>query len=70
MDGELLAAARMIAPSPDSQFLDASLRALLRQHRSTEIDAQYSAYDEVPMAASDEWGDLESWHRAADASRQ
>ena len=69
VDGELLAAARLIARSPDSQLIDSSLRALLRQHRSIEIDALYSAYDETPISESDEWGDLESWHNAADASR-
>ena len=70
MDEELLTAARRIAPSPDSKLLDSSLRALLRQYRSAEVDSLYAAYDEIPISESDEWGDLESWHSAADSSRR
>lgn len=69
VDGERLAAARVITGPSDIQLLDSSLRALLNQQRSIAIDALYSAYDEFPIPESDEWGDLEHWHSAADASR-
>lgn len=69
VDGELLTAARVITGPPDFRLLDSSLRALLNQHRSIEIDALYSAFDEAPISESHEWGDLEHWHSAADASR-
>ncbi len=68
VDKELLTAARRIENVPDSKLLDISLRALLLEHRAAEIDAMYRAYDEQPLCEGDEWGDLSTWHEAADAS--
>ena len=68
VDADLLAAAREIENVPDSKILDISLRALLRAHRSAEIDAMYRAYDHKSLAEGDEWGDLSTWHEAADSS--
>lgn len=48
--------------------MDEALAALLAGHRSAEIDASYSAYDEQPLDEPDEWGDLASFRRAAAAS--
>ena len=53
---------------PDSKLLDISLRALLSERRAAEIDAMYRAYDEQPLSEDDEWGDLSTWHEAADSS--
>ena len=69
VDEQLLNAARKIDRSPDSKLLDSSLRALLREHRSAEIDRLYAAYDELSLEESDEWGDLSCWHEAADSIR-
>jgi hypothetical protein len=49
-------------------MVDDALRALLARNRAREIDAGYAAYDEKPVDQPDEWGDLESWRRAASAS--
>jgi hypothetical protein len=38
------------------------------RNRAAEIDAAYTAYDRHPLEASDEWGDLASFRRAAGAS--
>jgi hypothetical protein len=32
------------------------------------VDASYAVYDEHPLDEADEWGDLESFRRAAAAS--
>jgi len=48
--------------------VDDALRALLARNRAHEIDAGYAAYDENPADQPDEWGDLDSWRRAASAS--
>jgi hypothetical protein len=69
VDGELLAAARTIESAPDSKLFDNSLRALLRERRSAQIDAMYESYDRFPLGEDDEWGDLSTWHEAADSSR-
>jgi hypothetical protein len=53
---------------PDSALIDEALSALLARHRAGEIDASYSAYDRVPLDTSDEWGDLDSFRKAAGAS--
>lgn len=68
VDEELLTAARRIENVPDSKLLDISLRALLSERRAAEIDAMYRAYDEQPLSEDDEWGDLSTWHEAADSS--
>ena len=69
VDEELLTAARRIENVPDSKLLDISLRTLLLEHRAAEIDAMYRAYDKQPLSEGDEWGDLSTWHEAADSSR-
>jgi hypothetical protein len=70
VDDQLLAAARRLRPVADSVLLDEALGALLGRHRAAEIDAAYAAYERDPLEAADEWGDLASWHRAADADRR
>ena len=54
--------------STDAALVDEALRAFLSRHRSAEIDASYSAYDEHPVDEPDEWGDLATWRQAASAS--
>ena len=49
-------------------LVDDALLALLARNRPHEIDAGYAAYDESPADQPDEWGDLDSWRRAASAS--
>lgn len=69
VDEGLLASARSARSGlPDSALIDEALSALLARHRKVEIDAAYAAYDAAPVAAADEWGDLESFRRAAAAS--
>ena len=68
VDAELLSDARRVRSGvSDAALIDEALSALLRRHRSAEIDASYSAYDEHSAAEPDEWGDLASWRRAAGA---
>jgi len=52
----------------DAALIDEALGALLAHHRAGEIDAAYAAYDRMPLEADDEWGDLESFRKAAGAS--
>lgn len=69
VDASLLEAARGVHPGPtDAALVDDALRALLARNRAHEIDASYAAYDEKPTDQPDEWGDLDSWRRAASAS--
>jgi hypothetical protein len=69
VDHDLLQEARSRAPRlNDAALLDAALDALVTRHRSAEIDAAYSAYDEHPLDEPDEWGDLASFRDAAGAS--
>lgn len=69
VDGTLLDRARAATGAPsDAALFDQALDALLSQHRRAEIDASYSAYDEVPLDEPDEWGDLASFRDAASAS--
>jgi len=69
VDASLLEAARGLHSGPtDAALVDDALRALLARNRAYEIDASYAAYDEKPTDQADEWGDLDSWRRAAGAS--
>jgi hypothetical protein len=69
VDDELLREARSRTPGlNDAALLDAALDALVARHRSVEVDAAYSAYDEHPLDEPDEWGDLASFRDAAGAS--
>ena len=69
VDASLLEAARALHSGPtDAALVDDALRALLAGNRAREIDASYAAYDEKPAEQLDEWGDLDSWRRAASAS--
>ena len=69
MDPDILEAARRLrSEATDAALIDEALRALLASHRAAEIDASYAAYDEHPLDEPDEWGDLESFRRAAAAS--
>jgi hypothetical protein len=69
VDGELLATARGLRSwSNDASLLDAALRALVAGQRATEIDSAYRVYDERPLTERDDWGDLESFHRAVGPS--
>ena len=69
VDEQLLMRARQaLATSTDAALLDQALAALLARHRSAEIEATYTAYDEHPLEESDAWGDLASFREAAAAS--
>jgi len=69
VDGDLLREARSRSPGlNDAALMDAALDALVVRHRSAEVDATYSAYDEHPLDKPDEWGDLSSFRDAAGAS--
>jgi hypothetical protein len=66
VDEALLAQARRVrAGVNDAALLDEALRALLRSHRTAEIDRSYQAYDDHPLNEPDEWGDLQSFREAA-----
>lgn len=65
VDADVLAKARALDPSAnDAQLIEGALRALLARHRAAEIDASFAIYDEIPLSEPDEWGDLESFHKA------
>ncbi|MBT8247769.1 MAG: DUF2191 domain-containing protein [Acidimicrobiia bacterium] len=69
VDEALLAEARRIrAGLNDATLLDEALQALLRRHRAAELDDSYRAYGDHPIDQPDEWGDLASFHRAAESS--
>jgi len=69
VDAQLLDRARGLGVgNTDAALVDEALRALLVRHRSAEVDAGYTAYDEHPVDEPDEWGDLASWRQAAAAS--
>jgi len=69
VDGTLLEQARSATgATTDASLFDQALHALLCQHRRAEVDASYAAYDDVPLNAPDEWGDLASFRDAAAAS--
>ena len=68
VDSELLAEARRARSGlPDSALVDEALGALVRE-RAVEIDAAYVAYERYPLDAPDEWGDLDSFRKAAGGS--
>lgn len=69
VDSELLSAVRSLhTGTTDAALVEDAFRALLARHRAAEIDASYAAYEELPADQPDEWGDLDSWRRAAGAS--
>ncbi len=69
VDEELLRAARQTrAGVNDAALVDEALSALLSRYRAAEIEASYEAYDTHPIDEPDEWGDLESFRRAAATS--
>ena len=69
VDASLLEDARRVrSGSTDAALVDEALAALLARHRSAEVDASYAAYDEHPLDEPDEWGDLQSFRRAAASS--
>jgi hypothetical protein len=49
-------------------LLDEALGALVARNRAGEIDAAYAAYDEFPIDAIDEWGNLAAFRAGAAAS--
>jgi hypothetical protein len=66
VDESLLARARQVrAGTNDAALLDEALAALLRSHRTAEIDRAYRVYDDHPLDEPDEWGDLMSFREAA-----
>lgn len=67
VDADLLARARSIySGRTDASLVEAALEALLKQHRSAEIDAAYlRAYRDTPVDEIDEWGDLAAFADAA-----
>jgi Arc/MetJ family transcription regulator len=67
-DGLLTEARRVTAASSDAALLDQALAALLAQHRRTDVDLAYAAYDGQPVDEPDEWGDLASFRAAAGSS--
>ena len=69
VDEHLLAQAREAhGATTDAALIDAALVALLSRHRHAKIDAQYDNYDDDPLDAPDEWGDLASWRERAGSS--
>lgn len=69
VDDGLLQGARRLRPgATDAAVIDEALEALITRNRSAEIDAAYVAYEEHPIDEPDEWGDLESFRRAAGAA--
>lgn len=70
VDADLLAEARRTrSGGSDSQLIDAALTALPARRRAVEIDRAYSVeYAAHPLEEPDEWGDLDSFRRAAAAT--
>lgn len=69
VDAVLLQDARNIrAWTTDAEVVEEALAALLARHRCAEVGSSYAAYDEHPLEAPDEWGDLASFRRAAASS--
>ena len=53
----------------DASLIDEALAALLARRRAAEYDAAYAVYETRPLSEPDAWGDLESFHRAAEKLR-
>lgn len=69
VDESLLKSARDLRSDlNDAALLDEALSALVAKHRTAEIDAGYAVYEERPLDEADEWGDLESFRKAAASS--
>jgi hypothetical protein len=70
VDHQLLQRARAAREGhTDAQLIDEALTALLRQLRSAEVDAAYSAaYAAHPIDEPDEWGDLATFRGVAAAT--
>ncbi len=70
VDNDLLEHARRASTgTTDAQLIDEALTALLARLRSAEIDEAYeTAYRSHPIDQPDEWGDLESFRKAAAAT--
>jgi len=70
VDEQLLAKARQThAGTTDAELMDDALSAFLARHRAVQIDDEYAAaYAKHPIDEPDEWGDLESWRKAAAAT--
>ena len=57
VDDDLLQAARRVrSGNTDAAMIDEALRALVARHRSAEVEASYTAYDEHPLDEPDECG--------------
>jgi hypothetical protein len=68
VDEDLLTDARKISGQSDAALIDDALRSYLLRHRSSELDAEYAAYDTHPLDERDEWGDLGTFRAAAASS--
>lgn len=69
VDQDLLHRARELhSGTTDSSLIEDALRAFLAAQRTSEIDDWYRVYDQQPISQPDEWGDLESFRRAAAGS--
>ena len=52
----LQTAGRVRSGDTDAAMIDQALRALMARHRSAEVEASYTAYDEHPLDEPDECG--------------
>jgi antitoxin MazE5 len=69
VDAELLEDARRARSGlKDAALIDEALSALLRRHRSAQVDEAYASYDDFPLDEPDELGDLASFREAAASS--
>jgi hypothetical protein len=69
VDKQLLESARRVRIGmSDGARIDEALEALLSRHRAAEIDASYAAYDEYPIGAADDWGNLVTFRQTGAAS--
>jgi antitoxin MazE5 len=66
--GLLESARRSHTGLSDSSLIDEALAALLARRRAAEYDVAYAAYEAHPLDEPDAWGDLASFHAAAEAS--
>lgn len=67
VDANLLDRARQShGPGTDASLLEAALKALVREHRSADVDRAYAdAYREKPADVADDWGSLTGFLDAA-----